>query len=211
MAQRRHHYERAFEHFLRTQRIPYVAVDEAKRALLPEGAVLRLEADPGDPDSRPRALKSLDFVVYGESGNLLIELKGRRSPRPSPRRDGAPGRGRLESWVGLDDIDSLDMWQRLFGPEFEAAFVFLYQCEDQPPDGLYQQVFSYGGSWYAPRAIRAADYRAHMKTRSPRWRTVDLPAGAFERLSEPFCPPGRWRAGQDAGPGVPMLEPLAVR
>ena len=30
MAQRRFHYEQAFEHYLRANRAPYVAVDEAK-------------------------------------------------------------------------------------------------------------------------------------------------------------------------------------
>lgn len=35
MAQRRHHYEQAFEAFLREERIPYVAVNEARKALLP--------------------------------------------------------------------------------------------------------------------------------------------------------------------------------
>src|SRR5688572_22372104 len=35
MAQRRFHYEQAFEHFLRANRVPYVAVDEAKKALMP--------------------------------------------------------------------------------------------------------------------------------------------------------------------------------
>ena len=35
MAQRRHHYEAAFEGYLRQRRIPYVAVDEAKKSLLP--------------------------------------------------------------------------------------------------------------------------------------------------------------------------------
>ena len=33
VAQRRFHYEQAFEHYLRANAIPYVAVNEAKRAL----------------------------------------------------------------------------------------------------------------------------------------------------------------------------------
>ena len=35
MAQRRFHYEQAFEHFLRANRVPYLVVDEAKKTLLP--------------------------------------------------------------------------------------------------------------------------------------------------------------------------------
>ena len=37
MAQRRFHYVQAFEHYLRANRIPYVAVDEAKKSLIPLG------------------------------------------------------------------------------------------------------------------------------------------------------------------------------
>lgn len=59
MAQRRHHYEQAFEAFLRDQRIPYVSVNEAKKALLPAGAALRLEPDDPDSGDSPRSLKSL--------------------------------------------------------------------------------------------------------------------------------------------------------
>ncbi|MEZ6243921.1 MAG: HYExAFE family protein [Phycisphaerales bacterium] len=204
MAQRRRHYERAFETYLRGARIPYVAVDEAKRALLPEGARLKL-AD-GEPGGR--TLKSFDFVVYGDNTNLLVEIKGRRAPkRKNPSRVG----GRLECWVTLDDIASLRAWEKLFGDGFEGAFVFVYQCEDQPPDGLFDEVIEDAGRWYAVRAIALDDYEASMKTRSPRWRTVDLPTEAFERHARPFAPPPsspRHTPG-DAPPGPPTLARIA--
>ncbi len=66
MAQRRFHYEQAFEHYLRSNGIPYVAVDEAKRAL---------QGRAGDPAAKK--LKSFDFVVYSESG-----------AKPADRRQG---------------------------------------------------------------------------------------------------------------------------
>ena len=47
MANRDNHYEAAFEEFLRSRGVPYVAVDEAKRSLLSDGA----------------SIKSLDFIV----------------------------------------------------------------------------------------------------------------------------------------------------
>ena len=49
MANRDNHYEAAFEEFLRGRGVPYVAVDEAKRSLLSNGA----------------SIKSLDFIVSG--------------------------------------------------------------------------------------------------------------------------------------------------
>src|SRR5688572_14251034 len=119
MSQRRHHYERAFEEYLRSRRIPYVSVDEARKALLPDSAQLRVSAS----DSRQTALKSFDFVVYGDGMNLLLDVKGRRVV---PRRSKSPNpvvtpRSRLESWVTEDDIHSLTHWERLFGESFQAA------------------------------------------------------------------------------------------
>src|SRR5438067_1897458 len=62
MADRNIHYEAAFEAYLRQRGIPYVAVDEAKRALFANAK-----------------LKGFDFVVYSKNGpNLLIDVKGRQ-------------------------------------------------------------------------------------------------------------------------------------
>lgn len=206
MAQRRHHYERAFEAYLRDRRIPYVAVNEARKALLPPKARLRLDA-PGER----RALKSFDFVVYGENTNLLIEIKGRKVPA---RKDHTSTGARLESWVTLDDIASLRDWERLFGPGYEGAFVFVYHREDQPPDGLFHEVIEREGRWYTLRAIALDDYVGAMKTRSPRWRTVDLPREAFARLSRPFSathtPSEHAGAVPDAGAELPALAPIGA-
>src|SRR5277367_4689809 len=74
MADRSIHYEAAFEAFLRDRAIPYVAVDEAKKALFANAK-----------------LKSFDFVVYSRSGpNLLIDVKGRQAR--------SRGRGGFETW-----------------------------------------------------------------------------------------------------------------
>lgn len=194
------HYEAAFERYVRSRRIPYVSVDEARKALLPQDHVLRYECSPAAPGSSPAAhtLKSFDYVLYGPGGNLLIEVKGRRVAPPAKRRSGdshardplsrRPRRATLQSWVGLDDVESLKVWQRLFGPQFKAAFVFLYQCDEQPPDGLFQEIFDHDGSWYAVRAAMLDDYAAVMKTRSPRWRTVHVRTSDFERISQPLAP-----------------------
>ncbi len=181
MAQRHHHYEHAFEGYLRSRRVPYVAVDEARKALLPERAPLRLCDEEGRHVGG--ALKSFDFVVYGPEVNLLVDVKGRKVPR---RAGGDLSVGRLESWVTREDVEGLATWRRLFGAGFDAAFVFLYWCEAQPPDGLFQEVFEHQGRWYALRAARLDPYRAHMRVRSQRWGTVHLSTQAFERVSEPF-------------------------
>lgn len=187
MGQRRHHYEQAFESYLRSNRIPYVSVDEARKALIPAGGKLRTitppDFDGGNP--RIRALKSFDFAIYTGSGNFLIDVKGRKISR----RLGADGeelRGRMESWVTNDDVESLHAWIELFGGDFAAAFVFLYWCEGQPRDGLFEEIFAFRERWYAVRTVTLADYVRCMRQRSPRWRTVHVPARDFERISHRF-------------------------
>ncbi len=209
VTQRRHHYESAFEDFLRSSRIPYVAVDEAKKSLLPESASPRLQVH-GPDEERASSVKSFDFVIYGESQNLLLEVKGRRiSPRTLAARIGPnrpTPRSRLENWVTQDDVDSLATWGALFGPGFEPAFVFVYWCEEQPPDALFQEIFESRGRWYALRCVLLSDYRANMKVRSPRWHTVDIAASRFEQISQPFTAGRSLRAHADSQ--LPLLEPI---
>ena len=174
MAQRRFHYEQAFEHYLRCNRVPYVAVDEARKTLLPDGG----------RDALP-SIKSFDFVVYGPHGNLLIDVKGRmfgsgkaEAPLTSNRR--------FESWVTQDDVDGLTQWQRLFGSDFTAVFVFAYCLRQQPPDALFDEVFAFNQRWYVLRSVGLGEYRQHMTTRSSSWKTVHVPREVFTEISEPF-------------------------
>jgi hypothetical protein len=179
MAQRRFHYEQAFEHFLRANRVPYVAVDEAKKALMP--AAGRSHAK---PTADEKSLKSFDFVVYTPRRNLLVDVKGRMfgsiaSANPHSSR-------RFESWVTVDDVESLKHWQNLFGSDFEAVFVFAYCLRQQPPDALFEELFAFGERWYALREVRLGEYCKQMVNRSDKWQTVHIPGEAFSRISRPF-------------------------
>ncbi|MBI1337775.1 MAG: hypothetical protein GC164_12545 [Phycisphaera sp.] len=166
MAQRRFHYDAAFERYLRDRTVPYVAVDEARRAL-----------DAGRHP--PVSLKSFDFVVYSEHGpNLLVDVKGRKHTGRS--------RKSLDNWVTRNDVESLERWENIFGANFRGAFAFLYWCEASPPEALFQDVFTVGERWYAVLAITLDDYKDHMKQRSPRWDTVSIPAQDYARLSRPI-------------------------
>jgi hypothetical protein len=178
------HYERVFDRYLRARRVPHVCVDEARRLLLP--------VDRPAPSS---TLKFFDYVIYGGAENLLVELKGRRLGASTRGAGGAKGVGlgpstRLECWITLDDLTSLQRWEALFGPPFAAVILFVYWCEVEPPGALFQEVFEVDDRWYALRAVRMRDYAAHMRVRSPRWRTIDLLQADFERISHPFAPTG---------------------
>lgn len=194
MAQRRHHYERAFEAFLRANRIPYISVDDARKALLPANGHPTPPTLPGDP-SAPPALKSFDFVVYSPTPrepNLLVEVKGRKVPHvPS----GANRKGRLECWVSGEDVESLPQWESLFGEGFRACFAFIYWCDGHPPDGLFNEVFDHDARWYAVRSVLFRDYARRMKPRSPKWGTMHLSSADFDEISRPMLGIQRAAAG----------------
>jgi hypothetical protein len=161
LADRTVHYEAAFEGYLRHNGIPYVAVDEAKRALFATAK-----------------LKSFDFVVYSKTGpNLLIDVKG-RSCRNRTKRSG------FETWSAEQDVTDLQQWEQVFGDGFKAVLMFVYWIESPltPEPGM----FEFRNRWYLLMGIDLAEYRNHMRRRSAKWETVSLPAAGFRDLARPI-------------------------
>ena len=161
MADRSVHYEAAFESFLREKTLPYVAVDEAKKALFANAR-----------------LKSFDFVVYSRKGpNLLIDIKGRKC------KSGA-GRGSLQNWATEQDVTDLAQWEQVFGDGFRAVMTFVYWIDAPltPAPGM----FSHRERWSLALGVDLAEYRNHMRRRSPRWKTVCLSAADFRQLARPI-------------------------
>lgn len=194
MAQRRFHYDAAFEHYLRANGIAYVAVDEAKRALTGGRAAAM--------KGRASGLKSFDFVVYREAGtNLLVDVKGRKHASRTGRA--------MQNWVTRDDVTCLEKWAGIFGEGFEPAFAFLFWCDQQPPDALFLDVFQFAERWYAVLAVTLSDYREHMRDRSAKWDTVSVPAADFDRIAKPM---GEMMAGRESradrggGPGGSLWQ-----
>ncbi|MGD9856781.1 MAG: HYExAFE family protein [Planctomycetaceae bacterium] len=167
MALRTNHYDVAFEDYLRRSRVPYVSVDETKRALLQDAS-----------------LKSMDFIVYShKTRNLLVDVKGRRFPSGN---GGGGGGHRWENWATQDDIDCLLKWQQVFGTDFRALLVFAYHVlepdrhQDLAPCHLIRdRTYAFFGVW-------ADEYGDAMRRRSPRWETVWLPAEPFQQLRAPI-------------------------
>ena len=88
--------------------------------------------------------------------------------------------------MGHRDVEALTRWEQLFGEGFRAAFVFIYWCEDQPADALFQEIFEHRGRWYAVRSVLLEPYKKEMVPRSKRWQTVNVPSAAYERISSPL-------------------------
>jgi hypothetical protein len=164
---RSNHYEAAFEGYLQRHRLCYVAVDETRRAVL------------GDVP-----LKSLDFVVYGESGaRLLVDVKGRRFPVGPEDRP----RHVWESWSTADDVRGLQNWTRVFGDGYQGLLVFIYHVLPLVEMGDdTEDLWFFRGKRYLLRAVSVDQYQAHMHVRSPKWKTVGLPRSAFGKVVRPF-------------------------
>lgn len=165
MTRRHIHYEAAFEDYLRSEGIAYVAVDEQRRAVFAGGLV-----------------KSFDFLIYGSPGETwLVDVKGRKFPYE------IDGHKRYwENWLTDDDLSGLRRWEEVFGAGFRAMVVFAYvlrgSCGRQPTP----HVHPFGNQYYAFMVIPAATYSGHARRRSSRWGTCSMPVRTFRSLARPI-------------------------
>lgn len=164
MADRDNHYEAAFEAYLRSRGLPYVAVDEAKRSVLGEG----------------ESIKSLDFIVSspGET-TWLVDVKGRRFPSGDEQKQ------YWKNWSPREDLRSLAQWEELFGESFRGLFVFAYNILGARAPLPAEQLFEHRGALYGFVGVRLADYAAGCHPISPSWDTVAMPTAEFRRLARP--------------------------
>jgi len=164
MAIRSNHYEAAFEAFVRSLRVPCVAIDEARRAIFGETGV-----------------KNPDFLLYPRfSDNLVVEVKGKRGKNAHGRRD-------WENWVTTDDLEGLVRWQATFGPGFRSVIAFAYA--ERPgtfPLPRDNGAFEFRGLGYRFWAIGLDDFLAHLRSRGPAWKAVAMARKAFRRRVRPL-------------------------
>src|SRR5437867_8980898 len=138
MANRDNHYEAAFEEYLRRRQVPYVAVDESKRSLMAEASI-----------------KSLDFIVSSAAGcSWLVDVKGRRFPSGEQKQY-------WKNWSTRDDLKSLAHWERLFGEQAGALFVFAYNVVGDRAPLAAEMLLEFRGGLYGFVAVRLADYARH--------------------------------------------------
>ena len=142
--------------------IQYIAVDEQKRAAFGHCRI-----------------KSFDYLLYPPSRDIIIaEVKGRKFRGTSFAKLSG-----FECWVTTDDIDGLAGWQKILGSGHTAAFVFAYKIENIDVDFDGREVYDFARNRYVFFAVKLDDYRSFMTVRSPRWRTVTLPADSFRRCA----------------------------
>lgn len=159
------HYEAAFEDYLQARQIPYVAVDESKRAAF-----------------RDAKLKSFDFIVYsGSNTNWLVDVKGRRWAARRNQRKPA-----WENWATQADLDGLEQWEQVFGAGFGALLVFAYWLQ-APTDPPPEVVHVFRSERYVFAGVPLAEYRLHARVRSPKWGTVSLPTAQFASYVRPLA------------------------
>jgi len=165
MANRDNHYEAAFEGYLRGRGVPYVAVDEAKRSVLSNGA----------------SIKSLDFIVSSPGNTTwLVDVKGRRFPSGDEQKQ------YWKNWSTRDDLLSMAQWEELFGESFRGLFVFAYDILGQRSPLPHEQLFEYRDRSYGFVAVRLSDYVSAARQISPAWDTVAMPTAEFRRLARPM-------------------------
>jgi len=164
------HYEAAFEDWLRASGVPYVAVDEARKAVFVGTHV-----------------KSFDFLVYApRDEKLIVDVKGRKFNGGSASS--------WQSWVSAEDVAGLAEWQKVFGTGYTSVFAFAYWLAEPTPTPLFDTQHEFDGRRYAFLAVRLADYRAGMRQRSAKWNTVSLPSQYFRQV---FIPMGQLLADQN--------------
>lgn len=166
MVHRNVHYEAAFEDYLRAKGWPYVAVDEAKKAVFASASV-----------------KSFDFLIYSSGGpNLLADVKGRKFPdtRPGRRRNSTRA---WENWITREDVEGLRQWEQVFGPDFAGALVFAYWLQGPPQQAPFDDVHLFRGNCYAFVGIGLTDYVDLAKPRSRKWQTIAVPSAQFAQAA----------------------------
>jgi hypothetical protein len=162
MAKRHNHYEAAFEEYLRVRQIPYVAVDETKRALL------------GDA-----SLKSLDFIVSPPLGvSWLVDVKGRRFPAGQQKQY-------WKNWSTQDDLRSLTAWQKLFGTKSRGLFVFAFEVVGDRSPVAQHQLFEHHGRLYGFVGIEIHQYAALARPLSKAWGTMAMSTRQFRAAAAP--------------------------
>jgi hypothetical protein len=174
MAKPDNHYEAAFQAWLRAIRLPFVAVNEARRAEYLSRSH-RLAQSPGAAQS----LKSVDFIVSAGAAteSWLVDIKGRQFP--TARRQF------WRNWSTADELASLANWEALLGASFSGLLVFAYQVVGDRAPLAAEELFVHRGRLYGFVGVKLAHYASLARPLSKRWNTVTVSIPQFRALARP--------------------------
>lgn len=162
----------AFEAYLTQRGVAFTSVEDARHCV------------PGR-----LGLKTFDYIVYPSGGPAcLVDVKGRKSRCHSGDTD-----CRQKTWVTRADIEGLQAWEGVFGPEFRSMFAFAYWLADAPRG---RRGVSWAAEWvhltfagrrYSFWLVSLANYLRQVAPLSERWDTVAVPRAVFRDVSRPLA------------------------
>lgn len=137
------HQEVAFEHYIRSKAISYLAIDEAKR---------------------PMAIdKNFDFLIFTDSKVLAVDVKGKQIPYK--------GKGGYlwETWIHSKDLTGLRQWEDMLSVllkcPVESLLVYVYLINDTKYLKDFQTIYKYHGNSYGIKAIGITEFEKNKKVR----------------------------------------------
>ena len=164
---RRSHYEMAFERYLDERGTPYVPVEAV-----------------ANHAHRQTAAKAFDYIVYPPGGRAcLIEVKGRKAASKQAVQE-----CRGNNWTTIEDVRGLITWKDVFGPDYDAAFVFGYWLASISVSESHKGPLDVrlAGRAYRFYLVPAEDDARHQKIRSRKWRTISIPTERFVQVTRPL-------------------------
>ena len=170
-------YERAVEQFLRTHRLPYLAVNQRRRPLGATGPI-----------------KNFDFLVHGRSGqHYLLEVKGRQFPYVL--------RGKKvywENWVHKEDLEGLRLWRDYFAFGFTGLVCYAYLITEPQFIETFPSRVQWREETFGLVALTLESFLEASQERSSRWQALHIPPAAFRQLIKPLS---AFLLLSEAGPG----------
>ncbi len=158
-------YERSVEQFLRTHRLPYLAINQRRRPLSAQGPI-----------------KNFDFLVHARSGqHYLVEVKGRQFPYVL--------RGKSvywENWVHEEDLDGLRLWRDYFGFGSTGLVCYAYLITKPEHADSFPSRSSWQGREFGLVALTLEEFLRWSRPRSSRWKARHIPPAQFRQLIRPL-------------------------
>ena len=164
-------YENGIEFILRKSNINYIATDETKCGLKPNGG----------------KLKNFDAII-NSSSTYLVDFKGKQC-RYFKKKSGKWDDNVFENWIGKNAIESLLDWKSIFkkrGCDVTALLVYIYKIHLDKDYSLFKDRFTHKGIHYGVVAIKASDYKKHWKPRSGIKNAMNISRGKFSTLVKPL-------------------------